>query len=121
MSKRTLLQRWTWGIFYVLLSCFIAARFEKLFPFLGGKVGYEITGLITDYIGSFGLWAIILFMSLFALVLHLKVTPEKIIAKFQPYFIKEKEVEGPLTTFEEESEAFKAIDEDRNESPHLLQ
>ncbi|MGB1449761.1 MAG: DNA translocase FtsK 4TM domain-containing protein, partial [Flavobacteriaceae bacterium] len=116
VQKKTLLQRWTWGGFYVLLTSFIAARFENLFPFLGGKVGYEITGLITDYIGSFGLWAIIIFMSLFAMVLHLNVTPEKIIAKLQPYFIKEKEVDGPLTTFEKETEEFKAIDEDVDES-----
>lgn len=113
LQKKTIVQRWTWGIYYILFTALIAARFEKLFPFLGGKLGYELGSLLTDYIGTIGLWALIVFMGLVALVLHLKITPEKIIAKLQPYFIKEEVVETPANSFEEESQEFKTL-EDRH-------
>lgn len=111
LQKKTIIQRWTWGVYYILLVALIAARFEKLFPFLGGKMGYELGALITDYIGTIGLWALIIFMGLVALVLHLKITPEKIIAKLQPYFIKEETVETPANSFEEESQEFKTVED----------
>ena len=113
LQKKTIVQRWTWGIYYILFTALIAARFEKLFPFLGGKLGYELGSLLTDYIGTIGLWALIVFLGLVALVLHLKITPEKIIAKLQPYFIKEEVVETPANSFEEESQEFKTL-EDRH-------
>ena len=111
LQKKTIVQRWTWGIYYILFTALIAARFEKLFPFLGGKLGYELGSLLTDYIGTIGLWALIVFMGLVALVLHLKITPEKIIAKIQPYFIKEEVVETPANSFEEESQEFKTLED----------
>ena len=111
LQKKTIVQRWTWGIYYILLVALIAARFEKLFPFLGGKLGYELGSLLTDYIGTIGLWALIVFLGLVALVLHLNITPEKIIAKLQPYFIKEEAVETPANSFEEESQEFKTVED----------
>jgi S-DNA-T family DNA segregation ATPase FtsK/SpoIIIE len=111
LQKKTIIQRWTWGIYYLLLVALIAARFEKIFPFLGGKLGYELGSLLTDYIGIIGLWALIIFLGLVAMVLHLEITPEKIIAKLQPYFIKEEAVEAPANTFEEESQEFKTIED----------
>lgn len=111
LQKKTIIQRWTWGIYYILLVALIAARFEKLFPFLGGKLGYELGSLLTDYIGTIGLWALIVFLGLVALVLHLNITPEKIIAKLQPYFIKEEAVETPANSFEEESQEFKTVED----------
>ena len=111
LQKKTIVQRWTWGIYYILFVALIAARFENIFPFLGGKMGYELGALLTDYIGTIGLWALIIFMGLVALVLHLKITPEKIIAKLQPYFIKEETVETPANSFEEESQEFKTVED----------
>ena len=111
LQKKTIVQRWTWGIYYILFTALIAARFEKLFPFLGGKLGYELGSLLTDYIGTIGLWALIVFLGLVALVLHLKITPEKIIAKLQPYFIKEEVLETPANSFEEESQEFKTVED----------
>ena len=111
LQKKTIVQRWTWGIYYILFTALIAARFEKLFPFLGGKLGYELGSLLTDYMGTIGLWALIVFLGLVALVLHLKITPEKIIAKLQPYFIKEEVVETPANSFEEESQEFKTVED----------
>ena len=111
LQKKTIVQQWTWGIYYILFVALITARFEKIFPFLGGKMGYELGALLTDYIGTIGLWALIIFMGLVALVLHLKITPEKIIAKLKPYFIKEETVETPANSFEEESQEFKTVED----------
>ncbi len=119
IQKKTLLNRWSWGIYYMLLLPLVSARFTEVFPFLGGKVGFEITAFIVDYIGVIGLWFVIFFMALIALVLHLKVTPEKIIARFQKYFIKEEVIDDPTSSFEEESKAFSLVneEEENHETP----
>ena len=111
VQKKTIIDRWSWGIYYLLLSAIISARFDQIFPFLGGKIGYELSRFLTDYIGIIGLWAVISFMTLIAMVLHLNITPERIIAKLQPYFIKEEKTTSPATSFEEESIDFKTVED----------
>lgn len=111
VQKKIIIDRWSWGIYYLLLSAIIAARFDQIFPFLGGKIGYELSRFLTDYIGIIGLWAVISFMTLIAMVLHLNITPERIIAKLQPYFIKEEKTTSPATSFEEESIEFKTVED----------
>ena len=106
VQKNSLVKRWTWGLYYMLLVSFTAARFTSIFPFMGGKVGFEITDFTIYYIGVIGLWSLLLFMGLVALVLHLNITPERIIAALQPYFVREAVAE-PVTSFEEESAAFR--------------
>ena len=105
VQKESLLRRWTWGLFYLLLVSFSAARFTAIFPFLGGKVGYQITDFTIDYIGVVGLWFVLSFMGLIALVLDLKITPERVITALQPYFIREEKPIEPVNSFEEESAA----------------
>ena len=109
VQKNSLVKRWTWGLYYMLLASFTAARFTSIFPFLGGKVGFEITDFTIDYIGVIGLWSLLLFMGLVALVLHLNITPERIIAALQPYFVREEKPVEPVTNFEEESAAFQDV------------
>jgi len=109
VQKNSLVKRWTWGLYYMLLVSFTAARFTSIFPFLGGKVGFEITDFTIDYIGIIGLWSLLLFMGLVALVLHLNITPERIIAALQPYFVREEKPAEPVTSFEEESAAFQDV------------
>ena len=109
VQKNSLVNRWTWGLYYMLLVSFTAARFTSIFPFLGGKVGFEITNFTIDYIGVIGLWSLLLFMGLVALVLHLNITPERIIAALQPYFVREEKPAEPVTSFEEESAAFQDV------------
>ena len=109
VQKNSLVKRWTWGLYYMLLVSFTAARFTSIFPFLGGKVGFEITDFTIDYIGIIGLWSLLLFMGLVALVLHLNITPERIIAALQPYFVREEKPLEPVTSFEEESAAFQDV------------
>ena len=109
VQKNSLVKRLTWGLYYMLLVSFTAARFTSIFPFLGGKVGFEITDFTIDYIGVIGLWSLLLFMGLVALVLHLNITPERIIAALQPYFVREEKPVEPVTSFEEESAAFQDV------------
>ena len=109
VQKNSLVKRWTWGLYYMLLVSFTAARFTSIFPFMGGKVGFEITDFTIDYIGVIGLWSLLLFMGLVALVLHLNITPERIIAALQPYFVREEKPAEPVTSFEEESAAFQDV------------
>ena len=109
VQKNSLVKRWTWGLYYMLLVSFTAARFTSIFPFMGGKVGFEITDFTIDYIGVIGLWSLLLFMGLVALVLHLNITPERIIAALQPYFVREEKPVEPVTSFEEESAAFQDV------------
>lgn len=109
VQKNSLVKRWTWGMYYLLLVSFTAARFTSIFPFLGGKVGFEITDFTIDYIGVIGLWSLLLFMGLVALVLHLNITPERIIAALQPYFVREEKPVEPVTSFEEESATFQDV------------
>ena len=106
IQKKDLLKRWTWGLYYVLLISLIAARFTSLFPFLGGIVGLEITDFIVSYIGAIGMWCLLSFLVLFALVLHLNVTPEQIIAWYKNYFSKDEKT--PLeSSFQEEADQIK--------------
>lgn len=110
LQKKTLLKRWTWGLYYILLVTLIAARFPATFPYLGGVVGFEFTNFMVDYVGIIGLWGIIAFMVLIAVVQHLKLTPEKIITFFQPYFIREEKHGSPFTDFEHETERFNSTE-----------
>ena len=124
VQKKSLLTRWMWGTYYILLVALVAGRFPEIFPFLGGKLGFEITDFIVDYIGVFGLWLVFVFMSLVALVLHLGMTPEKLIASIQPYFLREEKVEDTGSNFEEDAKSFSelAVDEpieDKIEEPSL--
>ena len=60
----------------------IFSQIKTVFPFLGGTVGYEISDFIIDYTGIIGFWSIILFLTLFSIVIHFKIIPKKIKADF---------------------------------------
>ena len=58
-------------------------------------------------------------MGLSSLVLHLKLTPERIISTLRPYFIREEQFEEPVNSFEEESKAIQDSIE-TSEKEHVL-
>ena len=60
----------------------ILSQIKTVFPFLGGTVGYETSDFIIDYTGVIGFWSIILFLTLFSMVIHFKILPKKIEADF---------------------------------------
>ena len=88
----SLLNTWSWGLYYTILLSLILSQIKTVFPFLGGTVGYETSEFIIDYTGVIGFWSIILFLTLFSMVIHFKILPKKIEADF---WKKEKKVEGP--------------------------
>ena len=81
-KRLSLLNTWSWGLFYTILLSLILSQIKTFFPFLGGTVGYEISDFIIDYTGVIGFWSIILFLSLFSMVIHFKILPKKVKADF---------------------------------------
>ena len=88
----SLLNTWSWGLYYTILLSLILSQIKTVFPFLGGTVGYETSDFIIDYTGVIGFWSIILFLTLFSMVIHFKILPKKIEADF---WKKEKKGGGP--------------------------
>ena len=81
-KKLNILNTWSWGLFYIILLSLIFSQIKIVFPFLGGTVGYEISDFIIDYTGIIGFWSIVLFLTLFSLVIHFKILPKKITVNF---------------------------------------
>ena len=81
-KKLNILNTWSWGLFYIILLSLIFSQIKIVFPFLGGTVGYEISDFIIDYTGIIGFWSIVLFLTLFSLVIHFKILPKKVTADF---------------------------------------
>lgn len=106
VQKNRLIHRWTWGIFYMILTCLAASQLNFFFPFLGGEVGFYLSNFLVDYIGTLGLWGFILFLALIAMVLHFNWTPEVVVNKIVGLFQKPKPIDEPTTSFEEEAQNF---------------
>ena len=81
-KKLSIFSTWSWGLFYTILLSLVFSQMKTFFPFLGGTVGYEISDIIIDYAGTIGFWSIILFLTLFSMVIHFKIIPKKIKADF---------------------------------------
>ena len=92
-KKLSILNTWSWGLFYTILLSLILSQIKMFFPFLGGTVGYEISDLIIDYTGTIGFWSIILFLTLFSFVIHFKILPKKIKVDFWNQEKKDDELE----------------------------
>ena len=76
-KKLSILNTWSWGLFYTILLSLVFSQIKTFFPFLGGTVGYEVSDIIIDYAGTIGFWSIILFLTLFSVVIHFKIIPKK--------------------------------------------
>ena len=112
VQKESLLKRWTWGVYYIILGTLVSSMISTAFPVAGSVVGFEMTDFIRAYTGSFGLWSIVLFMSLIAAVLHLKLTPEKVVLQWGLWFPKkEKREETAFDAAEQEEQ----LNSERNE------
>ena len=92
-KKLSLLNTWSWGLFYTILMSLILSQINTVFPFLGGTVGYEISDFIIDYTGNIGFWSIILFLTLISIVTHFKILPRKVKAGFWNQEKKDEELD----------------------------
>ena len=122
VQKNSLLRRWTWGLYYLILGTIVSSVLRVSLPATGSVVGYEITDFIRAYTGNFGLWSLIVFMSLVAAVLHLKITPEKVVLQFQLWFPKkdnpqEEETRLPWEEDVHEEETAPSLEIEKNNTP----
>ena len=101
----SLLNTWSWGLYYTILLSLILSQIKTVFPFLGGTVGYETSEFIIDYTGVIGFWSIILFLTLFSMVIHFKILPKKIEADFW----KKEKKDGEPDEKESDSEINESI------------
>ena len=122
VQKNSLLRRWTWGLYYLILGTIASSVLSASLPATGSVVGYEITDFIRAYTGNFGLWSLIVFMCLVAAVLHLKITPEKVVLQFQLWFPKkdkpqEEETRLPWEEDVHEEETAPSLEIEKNNTP----
>ena len=104
-KKLSFLNTWSWGLYYTILLSLILSQIKTVFPFLGGTVGYETSDFIIDYTGVIGFWSIILFLTLFSMVIHFKILPKKIEADFW----KKEKKDGEPDEKESDSEINESI------------
>ena len=121
VQKNSLLRRWTWGLYYLILGTIASSVLSASLPATGSVVGYEITDFIRAYTGNFGLWSLIVFMCLVAAVLHLKITPEKVVLQFQLWFPKkdtpQEETRLPWEEDVQEEEIAPSLEIEKNDTP----
>ena len=122
VQKNSLLKRWTWGLYYLILGTIASSVLSVSLPAAGSVVGYEITDFIRAYTGNFGLWSLIVFMCLVAAVLHLKITREKVVLQFQLWFPKkdnpqEEETRLPWEENVHEEEIAPSLEIEKNDTP----
>lgn len=76
-NKKSLLRRWFWTLYIIVLSSLIFGFFASIFSgLLSGSVGYQFNNLLSHYVGKTGTFIIsIFFLSLF-LVNQFKITTQ---------------------------------------------
>ncbi|ALM20072.1 cell division protein FtsK [Nonlabens sp. MIC269] len=82
LSRKRILQLWFWGLLLMIWLSVVLGYFHNYSALLGGTVGFEINDLLQDYVGLIGSILILTFFAIVYLTLRLKLTPEKIAARF---------------------------------------
>ncbi len=108
--KKSLLKTWSWGISYILWgTVFFGFFYSESYPLLSGTVGFEINDIAKSYIGPIGLISFLVFSGICIIVLHWKLTPEKIMSLFR----KENSKKSQFSV-ENSQENTEAIDENKS-------
>lgn len=76
LKGKGLLQKWIWGLIFILWFSIALGFFAESKPLLGGLVGYEMNDFLQDYTGKIGVFLILLLGLIFILVRLFKFTPE---------------------------------------------
>lgn len=76
--KVTMLNRWFWGILWMIFIATFFGFFSGKASILGGISGYEINHLLQDYLGIFGTILLLLFFLVLYGVFKMDLTPEKV-------------------------------------------
>ena len=81
LSKKTILNQWRWGFFYMIwISIFLAFQFKN--TILSGVLGFEMNDFFKDYIGTVGVAILLIFSGLCFLIIHWKIIPEDVVSIF---------------------------------------
>lgn len=102
LKQSTLLNRWFWGLYLMLILSIGLGFFASSHPILGGMVGYELNDIAADFIGKTGTILVLSFLFIIYLVVRLKLTPQHIANLFKSKSISE-DLEDLKTTPEEKS------------------
>ena len=71
---------WLWGVFNLIWLSLFFGFIAKSKPLLGGRIGYEITAFLKDYIGNIGIGLLLFALFIFYLTQRFKLTPEHVVA-----------------------------------------
>ncbi|MEX0287934.1 MAG: DNA translocase FtsK 4TM domain-containing protein [Flavobacteriaceae bacterium] len=82
MDKKGLLNKWIWGLVFLIWTSIALGFFAYNRPLLGGLVGYEMNDFLQDYTGKIGVMLLLLFGLTVILVRLFKFSPEGIAAYF---------------------------------------
>ncbi|WP_454981052.1 DNA translocase FtsK 4TM domain-containing protein [Capnocytophaga haemolytica] len=102
--KRPLLNRWFWGILWmVFISTFLGFLTGKA-TVLAGVSGYEVNHFLQDYLGKIGTVLLLLLFLLFYLIFKLDLTVEKVTSFFGGMTHKFSKEEFPEEDEDEEEQ-----------------
>ncbi len=76
IEKKGLLNKWIWGLVFVIWISIALGFFAYEQPLLGGLIGYEMNDFLQDYTGKIGVLLLLLFGLTVILVRLFKFTPE---------------------------------------------
>ena len=80
IKKNKLFGTWLWGIFNMIWISLFFGFVAKAKPLLGGRIGYETTAFLKDYIGNIGIGLLLFALFIFYLTQRFKLTPEHVVA-----------------------------------------
>lgn len=83
LNKKGLLNKWIWGLLFLIWFSIAFGFFATESPLLGGLVGYEMNDFLQDYTGKIGVLLLLLFGLVFIMVRLFNLTPEGVAAYFK--------------------------------------
>ncbi len=78
IDKKGLLNKWIWGLVFVIWTSIALGFFAIEKPLLGGLIGYEMNDFLQDYTGKIGVMLLLIFGLTIILVRLFKLTPENV-------------------------------------------
>ena len=83
LDKKGLLNKWIWGLVFVVWISIALGFFAYERPLLGGLVGFEMNDFLQDYTGKIGVLLLLIFGLTIILVRLFKFSPDGIAAFFK--------------------------------------
>ena len=110
-KKLKLSTYWFWGILVTIWTSILFGFFSNINPLFSGVIGFEINGLLQDYLGFIGAILLMSFLFVVYAIMRLKITPEHLVRLLKK---TKKEVK---TDFESVSTNF---NKENNETPNSV-